>query len=233
MSGARLERVAVALDTDDRATYSLWCRQFGPRVGVLKAGPRVVLRWGRDAVREAAATGASVFLDMKFHDIPSTVAAAIGAAKELGVTWATVHGGGGRRMLEAAADAAGDDLRVLAITVLTHLEAKDLDELNLPGPPEKRVLAWTSLAQAAGCAGVVCSPLELAALRSRVGKELLLVSPGIRFDAGASAAADDQRRVATPSSALAAGADLLVIGRPLTQAADPEAALAALAQAIG
>lgn len=229
MTETRLERIAVALDTDDRDTYSHWCGLFGPRVGVLKVGPRVVLRWGRDAVREAAATGADVFLDMKFHDIPSTVAGAVGAAKELGVTYLTVHAGGGRRMLEAAAAEAGDDVRVLGITVLTHLGAEDLQDLDLPGAAGDRVLSWAGSAKAAGCAGVVCSPLELATLRARLGPELLLVSPGIRFEP--SAAADDQRRVASPSSALRAGADLLVIGRPLTRASDPEAALAELAEA--
>lgn len=229
MTGTRLERIAVALDTDDRDTYSNWCCLFGPRVGVLKVGPRVVLRWGRDAVREAAATGADVFLDMKFHDIPSTVAGAVGAAKELGVTYLTVHAGGGRRMLEAAAEEAGDEVRVLGITVLTHLGADDLRDLDLPGEAGDRVLSWARSAKAAGCAGVVCSPLELATLRARLGPELLLVSPGIRFDSVA--VADDQRRVASPSAALRAGADLLVIGRPLTQAPDPKAALAALAEA--
>lgn len=229
MTETRLERIAVALDTDDHDTYSRWCGLFGPRVGVLKVGPRVVLRWGRDAVREAAATGADVFLDMKFHDIPSTVAGAVSAAKELGVTYLTVHAGGGRRMLEAAAAEAGDDVRVLGITVLTHLGAEDLQDLDLPGAAGDRVLSWARSAKAAGCAGVVCSPLELATLRARLGSELLLVSPGIRFEP--SAAADDQRRVASPPSALRAGADLLVIGRPLTQAPDPEAALAALAEA--
>ena len=228
MSGARLERVAVALDTDDRDTFSRWCSLFGPRVGVLKVGPRVVLRWGRSAVEEAAGTGAEVFLDFKFHDIPSTVAGAVGAARELGVSYLTVHAGGGRRMMEAAVEAAGDEVRVLGITVLTHLAPEDLEEMDLPGRAADRVLAWASAAQQAGCAGVVCSPLELASLRRRLGPELLLVSPGIRFS---DSAGDDQRRVATPSAALRSGADLMVIGRPLTRAADPEAALAALAAA--
>ena len=130
--------------------------------------------------------------------------------------------------MEAAAEAAGDDVRVLGITVLTHLGAEDLEELALPGGAADRVLGWAAGAQRAGCAGVVCSPLELASLRERLGSGLLLVSPGIRF---ATSAEDDQRRVATPADALAAGADLMVIGRPLTQAADPEAALAALVAA--
>ena len=229
MTEARLERIAVALDTDDRDTYSHWCGLFGPRVGVLKVGPRVVLRWGHDAVREAAATGADVFLDMKFHDIPSTVAGAVGAAKELGVRYLTVHAGGGRRMLEAAAAEAGGEVRVLGITVLTHLGADDLLDLDLPGAAGDRVLTWATAAAAAGCAGVVCSPLELATLRARLGPDLLLVSPGIRFEGAATA--DDQRRVASPAAALRSGADLLVVGRPLTQAPDPEAALAALAEA--
>ena len=224
MSGGRLERVAVALDTDDRDTFSRWCSLFGPRVGVLKVGPRVVLRWGRSAVEEAAGTGAEVFLDFKFHDIPSAVAGAVGAARELGVSYLTVHAGGGRRMMEAAVEAAGDEVRVLGITVLTHLAPEDLEEMDLPGRAADRVLAWASAARQAGCAGVVCSPLELASLRRRLGPELLLVSPGIRFS---DSAGDDQRRVATPSAALRSGADLMVIGRPLTRAADPEAALAA------
>ncbi len=228
MSGRRLERVAVALDTDDRDTFSRWCSLFGPRVGVLKVGPRVVLRWGRSAVEEAAGTGAGVFLDFKFHDIPSAVAGAVGAARELGVSYLTVHAGGGRRMMEAAVEAAGDEVRVLGITVLTHLAPEDLEEMDLPGRAADRVLAWASASQQAGCAGVVCSPLELASLRRRLGPELLLVSPGIRFS---DSAGDDQRRVATPSAALRSGADLMVIGRPLTRAADPEAALAALAAA--
>ena len=228
MTESRLAQIAVALDTDDRETFSRWCALFGPRVGVLKLGPRAVLRWGRGAVEEAAASGAEVFLDFKFHDIPSTVAGAVGAARELGVSYLTVHAGGGRRMLEAAVEAADDAVRVLGITVLTHLGTDDLDELDFPGPTTDRVLSWARSAQAAGCAGVVCSPLELASLREQLGSDLLLVSPGIRFDG---AAGDDQRRVATPSAALRAGADLLVIGRPLTQAADPEAALAALAAA--
>lgn len=228
MSGARLERVAVALDTDDRAAFSRWCSFFGPRVGVLKLGPRVFLRWGRATIEEAARTGAEVFLDFKFHDIPSTVAGAVDAVRDLGVSYLTVHAGGGRRMMEAAVDAAADRVRVLGITVLTHLAPQDLDELDLPGQAEDRVLAWASAARKAGCAGVVCSPLELASLRRRLGRELLLVSPGIRFEDSAS---DDQRRVATPEAALQSGADLMVIGRLLTQAADPEAALAALAAA--
>lgn len=228
MSGRRLERVAVALDTDDRDTFSRWCSLFGPRVGVLKVGPRVVLRWGRSAVEEAAGTGAEVFLDFKFHDIPSTVAGAVGAARELGVSYLTVHAGGGRRMMEAAVEAGADEVRVLGITVLTHLAPEDLEEMDLPGRAADRVLAWASAARQAGCAGVVCSPLELASLRRRLGPELLLVSPGIRFS---DSAGDDQRRVATPSAALRSGADLMVIGRPLTRAADPEAALAALAAA--
>ncbi len=229
MKSTRLERVAVALDTDDRAAFSRWCSFFGPRVGVLKLGPRVFLRWGRAAVEEAARTGAEVFLDFKFHDIPSTVAGAVGAARELGVSYLTVHAGGGRRMMEAAVDAADDQVRVLGITLLTHLAPEDLDELDLPGEAAQRVLAWASSARQAGCAGVVCSPLELASLRQRLGRELLLVSPGIRFGDSAS---DDQRRVATPATALRSGADLMVIGRPLTQAAEPETALAALA-AVG
>ena len=116
------DRVAVALDTDDRAAFSAWCRTFGPRVGVLKVGLEAFVRWGPPAVAEARSAGRSVFLDLKLHDIPNTVAGAVRSARELGVSYLTVHAGGGPAMIEAAAHAAGDDLSILAVTLLTHLD---------------------------------------------------------------------------------------------------------------
>jgi orotidine-5'-phosphate decarboxylase len=221
-----LKKIAVALDTADRGEFQAWCALFGPRVGVLKVGLEAFVRWGPPAVEEAVAAAEAVFLDLKLHDIPNTVAGAVRSARQLGVRYLTLHGAGGAAMLEAAAAEAGP-LRLLAITLLTHLEPQDLAALDLPGEAPARVRRWAALAHASGCAGAVCSPLELSQLRPHLPHPFLLVTPGIR---PAGAARDDQRRVATPREALAAGADLLVIGRPLTRAPDPEVALKALAE---
>lgn len=224
----RLERLAVALDTADWERFDAWCALFGPRVGYLKVGLEAYVRFGPRAVERARASGARVFLDLKLHDIPNTVAGAVGAARELGVSLLTLHAGGGRAMLAAAVEAARGELGLLAVTVLTHLDPEALAELALPGAIGDRALAWARLAQAAGCRGIVCSAQELGLLRPALPPPFLLVTPGIRPPA---AAAGDQRRVATPETALAAGSDLLVVGRPLTAAPDPEAALAAFAAA--
>ena len=224
----RLERLAVALDTADWERFDAWCALFGPRVGYLKVGLEAYVRFGPRAVERARECGARVFLDLKIHDIPNTVAGAVGAARELGVSLLTLHAGGGRAMLAAAVEAARGELGLLAVTVLTHLDPEALAELALPGAIGDRALAWARLAQAAGCRGIVCSAQELGVLRPALPPPFLLVTPGIRPPA---AAAGDQRRVATPETALAAGSDLLVVGRPLTAAPDPDAALAAFAAA--
>lgn len=223
-------RLAVALDTADWPTYRRWCALFGPRVGVLKVGLEAYLRWGPAAVREARAHGRKVFLDLKLHDIPNTVAGAVAAARELGVDLLTVHASGGPAMLEAAASAAGEELKLLAVTLLTHLDRESLAALDLPGESARRVAAWVELARSAGCRGAVCSPLEAETLRRRHPAPFLLVTPGIRF--GPTAEGDDQRRTASPETALAAGADLLVVGRPLTRSADPELALEELLERL-
>ena len=225
-----LERVAVALDTGDRAAFARWCAFFGPRVGVLKVGLQAFTLWGPAAVEEARRHCGSVFLDLKLHDIPTTVASAVRAARALGASYLTLHAGGGPEMLGAAVAAAGSEVRLLAVTLLTHLDAAALAALELPGTSAKRVAGWTELASAAGCSGVVCSPQEAESLRAGHPRPFLLVTPGIR---GPGEAPDDQRRTASAAAALAAGADLLVVGRPLTRAADPAAALQALAAAIG
>ena len=224
----RLAPVAVALDTDDWATFEAWCDLFGPRVGVLKVGLEAFVRWGQTAVGRArrALGDGRLFLDLKLHDIPNTVAGAVRSAVDLGADLITVHAGGGPAMLRAAAEAAGGRATILAVTVLTHLDAEELARLDLPGDAGSRALGWARLAREAGCGGVVCSPHEVAALRAALAPPFLLVTPGVR---PAGAELGDQKRVATPAAALAAGADLLVIGRPLTKAADPEAALVALA----
>ena len=224
-----LARVAVALDTPDRNEFGRWCAFFGPRVGVLKVGLEAFVRWGPDAVAEARGAGRAVFLDLKLHDIPNTVAGAVGAASALGVDYLTVHAAGGEAMLRAAVEAAGDRLHILAVTVLTSLDNEALRALGMPGEAAERAAGWTALARAAGCAGVVCSPQEAAALRRTAPRPFLLVTPGIR---GGGADASDQRRTATAVEAVAAGADLLVIGRPLTRAENPERQLAELAAGL-
>ena len=223
-----LASVAVALDTADRDELRRWAAYFGPRVGVLKVGLEAFVRWGPEVVAEARERAAAVFLDLKLHDIPNTVAGAVAGAEAAGADYLTVHAGGGSAMLGAAVEAARR-VRLLAVTVLTSLDAETLAELEMPGESLDRARAWGRLARRAGCAGAVCSPLEVAALRREAPRPFTLVTPGIRFgETGEGSGADDQRRVATPAAALAAGADLLVIGRPLTRAQDPGEALARL-----
>ena len=229
-TGERIASLAVALDTRNREQFRSWCTLFGPRVGVLKVGLEAFVRWGREAVDEAQRLGAEIFLDLKLHDIPNTVAGAVTAARDLGVSYLTVHASGGPAMLEAAAEAAQGELKILAVTLLTHLDEPQLKQLDLGGSISDRVRRWASLAERAGCAGVVCSPLEASWLRREHERPFLLVTPGIR---PRGSRAGDQKRVATPAEALAAGADLLVVGRPLTRAAAPAEALNALAAEMG
>ena len=224
-----LSRVAVALDSRDWATFRRWAALFGPRVGVLKVGLEAFIAFGPQAVAEARRHSPAVFLDLKLHDIPHTVAGAVAAARAHEVRYLTVHAGGGAAMLEAAATAAGEELAILAVTLLTHLDQAGLERLELPGSAAERVRGWTALARQSGAAGVICSPREVEALRADNPPPFLLVTPGIRAQGGGG---DDQRRTASAAAALAAGADLLVIGRPLTAASDPEAALTALADEL-
>jgi len=229
MPNERLDHLAVALDTSDWSEFETWCDRFGPRAGVLKVGLEAYVRWGPPAVERALESGARIFLDLKLHDIPTTVAGAVRSVADLGVSYLTIHASGGPRMLAAAVEAADEQLGLLAVTLLTHLDEQDLEVLDIPGAAPERVVRWARLAAGAGCAGTVCSPLEVGSLRARVPAAFELVTPGIRLAEGGSA--DDQRRVATPDAALAAGATLLVVGRPLTRSEDPEAVLAALAAA--
>jgi orotidine-5'-phosphate decarboxylase len=222
-----LGRVVIALDTPDRATFDRWCEQFGPRVGMLKVGLEAFVRWGHDAVGVARRHARGVFLDLKLHDIPNTVRGAVTAARASGVDLLTVHASGGASMLAAASRAAGDETGILAVTVLTHLDEAELEALDLPGSSQARAESWVRLAREAGCAGAVCSPLEVATLRRSCAPPFLLVTPGIRL---AAAERDDQQRIASPGQALRAGADLLVVGRPVTGAPDPEAALQEIAR---
>lgn len=229
MLNEKLNRLALALDTSDWPTYVRWCRFFGPRVGVLKVGLEAFTRWGLRAVEVARRDAKGLFLDLKLHDIPNTVEGAVAAARDQGADYLTLHSAGGTAMLQAARSAAGDSLHLLAVTLLTHLDQETLRSLDMPGEGLQRVRRWAAMAHKAGCSGVVCSPLEVDSLRAENPRPFLLVTPGIRMSDDH---ADDQRRTSTPTEALKSGADMLVVGRPVTRAADPERALEALAQAM-
>jgi orotidine-5'-phosphate decarboxylase len=224
----REERLCVALDFGSRQEILAAARRFGPRAGWLKIGVEAFVAEGPAIVAEVAATGARVFLDLKLHDIPTTVARAVAAASRSGAAMVNVHALGGREMLLAAVDAAKAaeaGIRLVAVTLLTSLDARSLADLPVAGHPEGIVRRLASLAKECGAAGVVCSARDLAVVRGSCGPDFLTVVPGIRPAGGD---AQDQKRTATPAEALAAGADLLVVGRPLTAAADPEGALEAL-----
>ncbi|MBK9518208.1 MAG: orotidine-5'-phosphate decarboxylase [Anaeromyxobacter sp.] len=220
------DRLCCALDFPSWAAAEPFARAIAPHVGMLKVGLELYLAEGAQAVRAAAALGRPVFLDLKLHDIPATVEGAARSAAASGASLLTVHAAGGQEMVRAAVRGAGPQVRILAVTVLTSLDAATLDQIGLAGPPEAAVVRLARLAVAAGAGGLVCSPQEVAAVRAAVGPGPLLVVPGIR---PAGAALGDQARVATPAQAVAAGADVLVVGRPLRDAPDPVAAARAIA----
>ncbi len=229
------ERIITALDVPTGAAAVDLARRLGPRGRYLKVGLELFTAAGPRVMRDLQDAGKQVFLDLKFHDIPNTVAGAARRAAALGAALCTVHASNGRRALEAAAEALatapeGPDGRrpaLLAVTVLTSLGPEELAEIT-PSPDSltERVLRLARLAWDSGCDGLVCAPVDLVALRGELGAEPLVVTPGIR---PAGAVPDDQTRVATAREARDAGADFLVVGRPVTRAADPAAALAALA----
>jgi orotidine-5'-phosphate decarboxylase len=202
---------------------------------MFKVGKEIFTAEGPPMVRKLLAEGHKVFLDLKFHDIPNTVRAAAQQAGTLGASLTTIHASGGRKMIAAAAEGvraaasptSGERTKVLAVTALTSLGPEDLAEIGMRGSPEEVVLRLAKLAQSAGADGVVASPREIEAIRKACGPKFLIVTPGIRLALGT---ADDQARTATPESAIRAGADYLVIGRPITGAADPAAAADAIAQ---
>jgi orotidine-5'-phosphate decarboxylase len=219
-------RVIVALDTSDVATAQAWARAVAPHCGMFKLGLEFFLARGAAGFR--AVSGRPVFLDLKLHDIPTTVAGAVGAVLPLGPRMLTVHAAGDAAMIRAARDATGnspDRPLILAVTVLTSLDAAGLAAIGVTDPPPVQVLRLARLALANGADGVVCSPLEAVMLRQALGTGPLLVVPGIR---PAGAARGDQARVMTPAQAIAAGADWVVVGRPITSAPDPGAAAAAI-----
>ena len=227
------DRLFVALDTPHMDGALSLAGSLAGLVGGIKLGKAFFTANGPQGVRRAAGGGLPVFLDLKFHDIPNTVADAVRAALALAPVMLTVHASGGAAMMRAAADAAeeagANRPLVLGVTVLTSLGADDLAATGLAGPVPDQVMRLARLAQASGLDGVVCSAREVAALRAECGAAFKLVVPGIR---PAGAAAGDQKRTATPAEAIAAGADYLVIGRPLTGADDPAQAARAVIDEI-
>ena len=215
--------IAVALDAPDLAVVRAWSRAVAPVVSTLKVGLEVFCRDGAAAVH-AARLGASevgsadvqIFLDLKLHDIPATVAGAARAVAELEPAFLTVHASGGAQMIEAASLAL-PDTRIVAVTVLTSMDDATLDSIGMAGPALDAAVRLAVMAVNAGARAIVCSPLEVAAIRASVADDIVLITPGVR---PAGSAANDQKRVATPQEAIAAGADLLVIGRPITGASD-------------
>jgi orotidine-5'-phosphate decarboxylase len=224
----REERLCVALDFPTRDEILAAARRFAPKVGWLKVGLEAFTSLGPRIVSEVADTGPRVFLDVKLHDIPTTVGRAVAAAVRSGAAMLNVHALGGREMLVAAREAAGSGDRapkLVAVTLLTSLDPRALADLPLAGHPEGIARRLSVLAKECGLDGVVCAPRDLAAVKGACGAAFLAVVPGIR---PAGSEAFDQKRIATPETALAAGADLLVVGRPITAAADPDAVLESL-----
>lgn len=224
--------LCCALDRPDLDGALELARALAGEVGVLKLGLEFFAANGPEGVAAVASTGAPVFLDLKFHDIPNTVAGAVAAACRLPVRMLTLHVSGGRAMLEAAVRARDSSAArrplLLGVTVLTSLDESDLHLLGIGRGTTAQVTALAELALDAGLDGLVCSPAEVAVLRRRFGREPLLVVPGIRPAPGA----DDQKRTMDPRAAVELGADLLVVGRPLTAAPDPVAAARDILRAV-
>jgi len=216
------DRIIVALDTDSTGSALSIARTLSAEVGMFKVGMELFPRGGPELVREIRSLGGKVFLDLKFHDIPNTVAGAVRSAAAMEVTFATVHASGGREMLRAAADAArGTGVTLLAVTVLTSLDDADLAEIGFRFAAPESVLRLAEMAAGEGIGGIVCSAREVRAVREHLGAGAVLVTPGVRMPAGNT---EDQKRVVTPFEASRQGADYLVVGRPITRAQDPAAA---------
>jgi orotidine-5'-phosphate decarboxylase len=229
---ARL-RLAVALDLPDRPGLLAMARRLTPEAGVLKLGLEAFVAEGPALVREVVASGADVFLDLKLHDIPNTVGRAAAAAVATGASIVNCHASGGREMMRVfgaegragAARAGRSAPRLVAVTILTSLDAAGLRDVGFAGAPREAAVRLAVLAKESGLDGVVCSPEEIEAIRTACGRDFFLVVPGVR---PAGAGKGDQRRIATPAEAIHAGADLLVVGRPIMGAPDPAAAARAV-----
>ena len=222
--GAR-EKLILALDVEEVSRALDLAVRLSPAVGTMKVGPGLFVDGGRNLIESVKRLGCGTFLDLKLYDIPETVARACRRIAAMGVDMVTVHASGGSRMIKAAKEAmteAGGKTKILAVTVLTSFDSAQLrDEWKMEETVEQRVLHLAKIARDSGADGIVCSPLELAAIHREFGKDLLTVIPGIR---SASDPADDQRRTLSASEAVKAGADYLVIGRPILKAPDPRKA---------
>ena len=222
-------KVVIALDYEDKQQALDFISQLHPSHCRLKIGKEMFTLFGPEFVKQIVSMGFDVFLDLKFHDIPNTVAKAVKAAADLGVWMVNVHASGGRRMMEAAKailEPYGDKAPLLiAVTVLTSMDQSDLAELGIELSPAKQVQRLAKLTQSSGLDGVVCSAHEALELKTLLGRKFKLITPGIRPEG---ADAGDQRRIMTPRQALDAGADYLVIGRPITQAENPTTVLQAI-----
>lgn len=234
MSNKVASPVIVALDYDTPEAALAMAERLDPAKCRVKVGKELFTIAGPDLVRALVKSGFDVFLDLKFHDIPNTVAAAVKAAAQLGVWMVNVHASGGERMMRAAAEALaplGEHKPLLiGVTVLTSTAEEELPAIGVSRPLGEQVKALAKLTQSSGLDGVVCSAMEAQALKAECGDDFALVTPGIR---PAGSASDDQRRIVTPAEALKDGSDYLVIGRPITGAADPLVALDSILQEIG
>ena len=219
------ERLIVALDVSSTGEAERLVQQIGEAAGIYKVGLQLFTAEGPGLVRELVASGKKVFLDLKLHDIPNTVGHAVKTAAELGVHMLTVHASGGARMLQAAVEAAAGRVNLLAVTVLTSLTNDDLPATGIQDKVVDQALRMAALAKSAGCPGIVASPRELQPLRKLLGENFLIVTPGIR---PAGTEANDQQRTANPAQAIRNGASHIVVGRPITHAADPAQAARAI-----
>ncbi len=235
---AKHNPIIVALDVPSAEQALQLAEQVAPAVGAFKIGKELFVSAGPDIVKRVRATGANVFLDLKFHDIPNTVAKAIAAATRLDVQMTTIHASGGGEMMRAAEKSAQEMAKalglpaplVLGVTVLTSSNHETLAEIGCEADPETQVLRLARLAVASGLRGLVCSPLEIVALRQILPARIQLVTPGIRTG---TEKADDQKRTLSPREAMQAGASWLVIGRPIYAADNPRAAAEKILESIG
>ncbi len=225
------QRLIVALDVSNAAAAQKIVATVGDSALTFKVGMQLYTAEGPQVVRDLVNSGRRVFLDLKYHDIPNTVGAAVAEAANLGVSMLTVHASGSAKMLRAAAEAAKphSELTVLAVTVLTSMDAADLDQIGVHDSMQDSVLRLAKLALSNGCQGIVTSAHEARSLRAQLGDAFAIVTPGIR-PAGSSKG--DQARIVTPTQAIAAGATHIVVGRPITEAADPAAEARAILQQI-
>jgi orotidine-5'-phosphate decarboxylase len=232
MTATKCDALAFALDYPNLSEAQRGAELIAPHVGVLKVGLELFVREGAAATKLGDRLGCKVFLDLKLHDIPETVDRAVASAIHFGVRYLTLHASGGPRMLEAAqrrVERERANLTLLAVTVLTSLDEADLSAIGVSESPSAHVLRLARFARQQRIPGLVCSTAELGVLRQELGEDAVLVTPGIR-PAGSSAG--DQKRVGTPTSAIQDGANLLVVGRPIRDAADPAAAARAIADEI-